>query len=158
MYVVHRHNMNFVLINFPVSFKICICKLSEHQLPSYDFPTRASLQSSTSGSLLKYSTRKLLPSQVNGLYSTHCPSDLCIPFLTVLEVTNRFHIPLNDDLKLFFWQTKGTSSFGKRHNKSHTFCRRCGRRSYHIQKSRCSSCGYPAKKKRRCESFFHFML
>ncbi|KAJ8040254.1 putative 60S ribosomal protein L37-A [Holothuria leucospilota] len=44
--------------------------------------------------------------------------------------------------------TKGTSSFGKRHNKSHTFCRRCGRRSYHIQKSRCSSCGYPAKKKR----------
>ncbi|XP_071843107.1 large ribosomal subunit protein eL37A-like [Apostichopus japonicus] len=45
--------------------------------------------------------------------------------------------------------TKGTSSFGKRHNKSHTFCRRCGRRSYHIQKSRCSSCGYPAKKKRR---------
>ncbi|KAI9330980.1 60S ribosomal protein L37 [Obelidium mucronatum] len=24
--------------------------------------------------------------------------------------------------------TKGTQSFGKRHNKSHTLCRRCGRR------------------------------
>merc|ERR1719154_123667 len=36
--------------------------------------------------------------------------------------------------------TKGTSSFGKRHNKTHTACRRCGKSSYHIQKSRCSSC------------------
>ncbi|KAI8475152.1 MAG: ribosomal protein L37 component of cytosolic 80S ribosome and 60S large subunit [Monoraphidium minutum] len=39
---------------------------------------------------------------------------------------------------------KGTGSFGKRRNKTHTLCRRCGRRSYHIQKSTCSSCGYPA--------------
>ncbi|KAK7099929.1 large ribosomal subunit protein eL37-like [Littorina saxatilis] len=45
--------------------------------------------------------------------------------------------------------TKGTSSFGKRHNKTHTHCRRCGRRSYHIQKKTCSSCGYPAAKKRQ---------
>ncbi|KAL3081749.1 hypothetical protein niasHS_011834 [Heterodera schachtii] len=44
--------------------------------------------------------------------------------------------------------TKGTSSFGKRHNKTHTLCRRCGRSSYHIQKHTCSSCGYPAKRKR----------
>ncbi|XP_076307210.1 large ribosomal subunit protein eL37A-like [Tachypleus tridentatus] len=44
--------------------------------------------------------------------------------------------------------TKGTSSFGKRHNKTHTLCRRCGRSSYHIQKSRCAQCGYPDKKKR----------
>mmetsp|Transcript_5504 Transcript_5504/g.9825 ORF Transcript_5504/g.9825 Transcript_5504/m.9825 type:complete len:96 (+) Transcript_5504:48-335(+) len=44
---------------------------------------------------------------------------------------------------------KGTGSFGLRHNKSHTICRRCGRRSYHIQKSTCSSCGYPAAKMRR---------
>ncbi|VDN60559.1 unnamed protein product [Dracunculus medinensis] len=44
--------------------------------------------------------------------------------------------------------TKGTSSFGKRHNKTHTLCRRCGRSSYHIQKHRCASCGYPAKRKR----------
>merc|ERR1712042_156811 len=39
--------------------------------------------------------------------------------------------------------TKGTSSFGKRHNKSHTLCVRCGRHSFHIQKKSCSSCSYP---------------
>lgn len=44
--------------------------------------------------------------------------------------------------------TKGTSSFGRRHNKSHTLCVRCGLRAYHIQKSRCASCGYPNAKKR----------
>ncbi|KPI38717.1 60S ribosomal protein L37 [Cyphellophora attinorum] len=47
--------------------------------------------------------------------------------------------------------TKGTSSFGKRHNKSHTLCRRCGRRSWHIQKSTCANCGYPAAKVRKYE-------
>ncbi|KAI4975041.1 hypothetical protein ZWY2020_048648, partial [Hordeum vulgare] len=26
----------------------------------------------------------------------------------------------------------------------HTLCIRCGRRSFHLQKSTCSSCGYPA--------------
>ncbi|KAF7918473.1 uncharacterized protein EAE98_009716 [Botrytis deweyae] len=46
--------------------------------------------------------------------------------------------------------TKGTSSFGKRHNKTHTLCRRCGRRSLHIQKHTCSGCGYPAAKTRQC--------
>lgn len=45
--------------------------------------------------------------------------------------------------------TKGTSSFGKRHNKSHTLCVRCHRKSYHIQKKRCASCAYPAARKRR---------
>ncbi|XP_013392757.1 probable 60S ribosomal protein L37-A [Lingula anatina] len=45
--------------------------------------------------------------------------------------------------------TKGTSSFGKRHNKSHTLCRRCGRSSYHIQKKTCAQCGYPAAKIRK---------
>mmetsp|Transcript_5301 Transcript_5301/g.10874 ORF Transcript_5301/g.10874 Transcript_5301/m.10874 type:complete len:95 (-) Transcript_5301:117-401(-) len=44
--------------------------------------------------------------------------------------------------------TKGTSSFGKRTSKTHTLCVRCGRRSFHIQKSRCASCGYPAARKR----------
>ncbi|CAM6053253.1 unnamed protein product [Sphagnum tenellum] len=39
---------------------------------------------------------------------------------------------------------KGTGSFGKRRNKSHTLCRRCGQCSFHIQKSRCSACAYPA--------------
>lgn len=40
---------------------------------------------------------------------------------------------------------------GKRRNKTHTLCRRCGRRSYHIQKSTCASCGYPAARIRTCE-------
>mmetsp|Transcript_29904 Transcript_29904/g.53539 ORF Transcript_29904/g.53539 Transcript_29904/m.53539 type:complete len:97 (-) Transcript_29904:150-440(-) len=44
---------------------------------------------------------------------------------------------------------KGTGSFGKRHNKSHTLCRRCGRRSFHIQKSTCSYCGYPSARIRK---------
>ncbi|KAH3943629.1 ribosomal protein L37 [Parastagonospora nodorum] len=47
------------------------------------------------------------------------------------------------------YAAKGTSSFGKRHNKTHTLCRRCGRRSLHIQKHTCSSCGYPAAKTRK---------
>ncbi|KAF7729551.1 60S ribosomal protein L37A [Apophysomyces ossiformis] len=42
--------------------------------------------------------------------------------------------------------TKGTSSFGKRHTKSHTLCRRCGNRSFHKQKKTCAQCGYPAAK------------
>nr|CCQ18623.1 60S ribosomal protein L37 [Sycon ciliatum] len=44
--------------------------------------------------------------------------------------------------------TKGTSSFGKRHNKTHTLCRRCGRSSYHIQKKVCGACAYPAARMR----------
>ncbi|KAJ8325927.1 hypothetical protein BDV3_003789 [Batrachochytrium dendrobatidis] len=47
--------------------------------------------------------------------------------------------------------TKGTTSFGKRHNKSHTLCRRCGRRSFHIQKKTCAQCAYPAAKTRSYE-------
>ncbi|CAI8012656.1 Probable 60S ribosomal protein L37-A [Geodia barretti] len=45
--------------------------------------------------------------------------------------------------------TKGTSSFGKRQNKSHTLCVRCGRKAFHIQKKRCASCAYPAAKRRK---------
>ncbi|KAF1819100.1 uncharacterized protein K489DRAFT_326032, partial [Dissoconium aciculare CBS 342.82] len=44
---------------------------------------------------------------------------------------------------------KGTSSFGKRHNKTHVLCRRCGNRSLHVQKHTCSNCGYPAAKTRK---------
>jgi large subunit ribosomal protein L37e len=44
--------------------------------------------------------------------------------------------------------TKGTQAFGKRHNKTHTLCRRCGRSSWHIQKKLCSSCGFPAARRR----------
>ncbi|CAO1636724.1 unnamed protein product [Parajaminaea phylloscopi] len=47
--------------------------------------------------------------------------------------------------------TKGTTSMGKRHTKSHTLCRRCGRRSFHKQHSTCASCGYPAAKTRSYE-------
>ncbi|XP_051015362.1 60S ribosomal protein L37-like [Acomys russatus] len=45
--------------------------------------------------------------------------------------------------------TKGTSSFGKRRNKTHTLCRRCGSKAYHLQKSTCGKCGCPAKSKRK---------
>ncbi|EGC39592.1 hypothetical protein DICPUDRAFT_52603 [Dictyostelium purpureum] len=44
--------------------------------------------------------------------------------------------------------TKGTFSFGRRNGKSHTLCRRCGNRSYHVQKKTCASCGYPSAKTR----------
>uniref|UniRef100_A0A0N4ZNQ2 Ribosomal protein L37 n=1 Tax=Parastrongyloides trichosuri TaxID=131310 RepID=A0A0N4ZNQ2_PARTI len=44
--------------------------------------------------------------------------------------------------------TKGTQAFGKRHNKTHTLCRRCGKSSFHIQKHTCASCGYPSSRKR----------
>jgi len=44
---------------------------------------------------------------------------------------------------------KGTASFGHRHNKTHTLCRRCGKSTYHLQKSTCSACGYPSKHMRR---------
>ena len=45
--------------------------------------------------------------------------------------------------------TKGTSSFGKRHTKTHGICRRCGRRSMHNQTHVCAGCGYPAAKIRK---------
>lgn len=44
---------------------------------------------------------------------------------------------------------KGTQSFGKRHTKVHTQCRRCGTKTYHIQNKRCSRCGFPDKKIRK---------
>lgn len=43
---------------------------------------------------------------------------------------------------------EGTPSLGKRGNKSHTLCKRCGKRSLHIQKKTCASCGYPSAKVR----------
>ncbi|SHO75863.1 Ribosomal 60S subunit protein L37A [Malassezia sympodialis ATCC 42132] len=44
--------------------------------------------------------------------------------------------------------TKGTTSMGKRHTKTHTICRRCNRRAFHRQKKTCASCGYPSAKTR----------
>ena len=55
-------------------------------------------------------------------------------------------------------QGKGTGSFGKRRNKTHTLCVRCGRRSFHLQKSTCSSCGYPAARIRKCKIPGCFLL
>ncbi|XP_076815125.1 large ribosomal subunit protein eL37A-like isoform X2 [Clavelina lepadiformis] len=48
--------------------------------------------------------------------------------------------------------TKGTSSFGKKHNKTHTLCRRTGRSHYHIQKKQSAKIGqfnWSRKAKRR---------
>ncbi|KAJ0770270.1 putative ribosomal protein L37e [Helianthus annuus] len=53
---------------------------------------------------------------------------------------------------------KGTGSFGKRRNKTHTLCVRCGRRSFHLQKSRCSACAYPAARVRKCKFIPTFSL
>ncbi|KAI0761810.1 ribosomal protein L37e-domain-containing protein [Trametes elegans] len=47
--------------------------------------------------------------------------------------------------------TKGTTSFGKRHTKSHTLCRRCGNRAFHKQHKECAQCGYPRAKLRSFE-------
>merc|ERR1719436_2065928 len=38
----------------------------------------------------------------------------------------------------------GTPAMGKRHKHSHGLCIRCGKRSFHYQKKRCASCGYPS--------------
>lgn len=45
--------------------------------------------------------------------------------------------------------TKGCGRTGCRNDKSHTLCRRCGRRTYHIQKAVCASCGYGRNMKMR---------
>ncbi|XP_036604554.1 60S ribosomal protein L37-like [Trichosurus vulpecula] len=45
--------------------------------------------------------------------------------------------------------TKGISSFGKHQSKMHTLCHLCGSKAYHLQKSTCGKCGYPAKCKRK---------
>ncbi|XP_059783076.1 large ribosomal subunit protein eL37-like [Balaenoptera ricei] len=45
--------------------------------------------------------------------------------------------------------TKGTSSFGKHRNKTHMLCCRRDSTAYHLQKSTCGKCGYPAKRKRK---------
>jgi len=38
---------------------------------------------------------------------------------------------------------KGTASMGKKSKgKSHIYCRRCGKKSYHVKKKVCSSCGF----------------
>ncbi|THG07269.1 hypothetical protein TEA_001859 [Camellia sinensis var. sinensis] len=58
--------------------------------------------------------------------------------------------PLPLALLRFNIEGKGTWSFGKRRNKTHILCVRCGRHSFHLQKSRCSACAFPAARKRTC--------
>lgn len=46
--------------------------------------------------------------------------------------------------------TKGTASHGKKSGKkTHIYCRRCGKRTYHKRKKACSSCGYGKSKRLR---------
>ncbi|XP_051896560.1 60S ribosomal protein L37-like [Pristis pectinata] len=44
---------------------------------------------------------------------------------------------------------EGTSSLGKRRNKTHTLCRRCGAKALQLQKSTCGNCAYSAKRQRK---------
>merc|ERR1711931_6886 len=67
----------------------------------------------------------------------------------ISRVSSRTYRFLNAPVKM----TKGTTSFGKRHNKTHTLCRTTGRSNYHIQKKRSAKVGqfnWSAKAKRRC--------
>ncbi|XP_058094833.1 large ribosomal subunit protein eL37-like [Magnolia sinica] len=43
---------------------------------------------------------------------------------------------------------KGREALG-REGTRHTLCVRCGRRSFHLQKSQCASCAYPASRIRK---------
>ena len=46
--------------------------------------------------------------------------------------------------------TKGTASKGKHSGKvTHARCRRCGKRTYHLNKRQCASCGYGRSAKLR---------
>ena len=45
--------------------------------------------------------------------------------------------------------TKGTTSQGARHGRTHILCRRCGKNSFHQQWKRCAACAYPRPSRRR---------
>ena len=74
----------------------------------------------------------------------HCLRNLPTP-------THPTHPPTHPPTPPQQQQTKGTSSFGKRHTKTHTGCRRCGRITFHKQKKACGSCGFPEAKLRKCK-------
>ena len=67
----------------------------------------------------------------------HGPCQFLSRFLSIVSRDYHVHI---------LTISEGTPSMGKRHNKSHVLCKRCGRRSFHAQKKTCASCGYPAAK------------
>ena len=43
----------------------------------------------------------------------------------------------------------GTPSQGKKNKTVHVNCRRCGEKSYHVKKERCSACGFGDSPSRR---------
>ncbi|MCX2819938.1 50S ribosomal protein L37e [Haladaptatus sp. F3-133] len=47
----------------------------------------------------------------------------------------------------------GTPSKGKRQKKTHVKCRRCGEKSYHTTKKRCSNCGFGKSSEQRSYSW-----
>ncbi|EXB74503.1 60S ribosomal protein L37-3 [Morus notabilis] len=71
-----------------------------------------------------------------------------VPLFLSLTLTLQFRIPFSVPSFMSILG-KGTGSFGKRRNKTHTLCVRCGRRSFHLQKSRCAACAFPAARKRK---------
>ncbi len=45
---------------------------------------------------------------------------------------------------------KGTASMGKKSGKkTHVYCRRCGKHTFHKRKKRCAACGYGKTAKKR---------
>jgi large subunit ribosomal protein L37e len=79
------------------------------------------------------------------------PLVLLLPSLSssIETYTNPLSLHSPPNPTTLYTMTKGTTSFGEKHNKTHTTCRRCGSVSYHIQKARCSMCAYPAAKSRQ---------
>ncbi|MQM20688.1 hypothetical protein Taro_053713 [Colocasia esculenta] len=76
----------------------------------------------------------------------------CLTFELRLEDYNTRELPATQELGFQPeppQRNGGTGSFGKRRNKTHTLCVRCGRRSFHRQKSRCGACGYPSSRIRK---------
>ena len=50
--------------------------------------------------------------------------------------------------------TKGTPSMGKKSGKKNMiYCRRCGKRTYHVSKKACSSCGFGKSSRMRTYSW-----
>jgi len=50
--------------------------------------------------------------------------------------------------------SKGTASMGRKSGKKNMIrCRRCGKRTYHIRKKKCASCGFGNSKKLRSYSW-----
>ncbi|XP_054416350.1 large ribosomal subunit protein eL37-like [Pongo abelii] len=93
----------------------------------------------------------VLPSVVVGIHS-HAGSAYFAPLLCITSFSGVAPMDLFGAIsdyhqaRLFNSETE----FGKRCNRTHTLCHRCGVKAYHLQKLTCSKCGYPAKCRRTC--------